>query len=340
MGRYVVAALIAIVGLPASVVTFMMLSMISGGAKAQTLGTVEAGAQLKPGVIPQRYVGVINQAATTCPEVTAPLIAAQIQAESNWNANAVGPMTYTGQRARGIAQFMPMTWSTVGKDYNGNGVNSPMDPGDAIPAQAAYMCDQITRIRQAGLSGDVINLALAAYNAGFGAVQQYQGIPPYPETQKYVRKIRDLAAAFARPKPQPRPAPGGARGWVTPAQGTCTSGFGPRWGSFHKGQDIAGEMGSPIVAASTGTVIAAGPASGYGLWVKLRHPSGVVTIYGHVHTTEVTVGQQVQAGQTIATMGNRGQSTGTHLHYQVETGGQPVDPVTFHQSEGAPPLCG
>ncbi len=96
-------------------------------------------------------------------------------------------------------------------------------------------------------------------------------------------------------------------------------------------------MGTPIVARlRTGRSRRA--ASGYGLWVKIQHAGGAVTIYGRINTATVQVGQTVQAGQQVATMGNRGESTGTHLHYRVD--GKPVDPVAWHQRHGAPPLCG
>ncbi|GAA2788372.1 M23 family metallopeptidase [Saccharopolyspora taberi] len=65
--------------------------------------------------------------------------------------------------------------------------------------------------------------------------------------------------------------------WVIPVSGTCTSGFGPRDGEFHAGQDIANTVSTPIAAARDGTVIDSGPASGYGLWVRIAHVGGVVS---------------------------------------------------------------
>lgn len=113
-----------------------------------------------------------------------------------------------------------------------------------------------------------------------------------------------------------------------PAHGIFTSGFGPRWGAFHSGIDIANAVGTPILAFRGGEVIDAGPASGYGQWVRLRHRDGSVTVYGHVETVDVTVGQQVRSGEQIATMGNRGFSTGPHLHFEYWPDGQtPVDPL-------------
>lgn len=128
-------------------------------------------------------------------------------------------------------------------------------------------------------------------------------------------------------------------GWVPPTAGRCTSGFGPRGNEFHRGQDIAAPIGTPIVAASGGRVIASGPASGYGLWVRIEHAGGVITTYGHNNRNLVTVGPTVQTGQPIAEVGDRGESTGPHLHFQVEPGGQPVDPAGFYRQQNGPPLC-
>lgn len=122
---------------------------------------------------------------------------------------------------------------------------------------------------------------------------------------------------------------------VKPAEGNFTSGFGPRWGTFHKGIDIANAIGTPIVAVSDGEVIDAGPAGGFGNWVRLRHEDGTITVYGHMETIDVTVGQKVHAGQKIAGMGSRGFSTGSHLHFEVHpAGGDAIDPVPWLSSRG------
>jgi len=123
--------------------------------------------------------------------------------------------------------------------------------------------------------------------------------------------------------------------FVMPAKGIFTSGFGYRWGVLHAGIDLANSIGTPIHAISDGVVIDSGPTAGYGMWVKLRHADGTVTLYGHVNTTLVRVGQRVMAGDQIATMGNRGNSTGPHLHFEVLLGGtQRVDPVPWLAKRG------
>lgn len=123
--------------------------------------------------------------------------------------------------------------------------------------------------------------------------------------------------------------------YVMPTHGIFTSNFGYRWGVLHAGIDLANSIGTPILAVSDGVVIDAGPTAGYGMWVKLRHADGTVTLYGHINTAVVSVGQRVMAGDQIATMGNRGNSTGPHLHFEVLQGGtERIDPVPWLAKRG------
>ena len=123
--------------------------------------------------------------------------------------------------------------------------------------------------------------------------------------------------------------------FVMPTKGAWTSGFGYRWGVLHGGIDIANSIGTPILAASDGVVIDAGPSGGYGNWVKLRHSDGTVTLYGHLSSWQVEIGQRVWAGDQIAKMGNTGNSTGPHLHFEVLLSGTDrVDPVGWLSKRG------
>jgi len=145
------------------------------------------------------------------------------------------------------------------------------------------------------------------------------------------------AAAFAQERAE-REARLARPLFVMPTKGVWTSGFGYRWGVLHGGIDIANAIGTPIVAASDGVVTDAGPTAGYGAWVKLRHSDGTVTLYGHVNTWLVSVGQRVMAGDQIATIGNRGNSTGPHLHFEVLLGGtNRIDPVPWLAQRGLGP---
>ncbi|MGD7003521.1 M23 family metallopeptidase [Corynebacterium halotolerans] len=122
---------------------------------------------------------------------------------------------------------------------------------------------------------------------------------------------------------------------VKPAEGTFTSGYGPRWGSFHSGIDIANSLGTPIKAVMSGNVISSGPASGYGNWIRIQHDDGSVSVYGHMQSLYVGVGERVSAGQTIAGMGSEGFSTGSHLHFEIHPDGStPVDPQPWLAQHG------
>lgn len=136
----------------------------------------------------------------------------------------------------------------------------------------------------------------------------------------------------------------GANGWAYPTtnDATITSGFGPRWGAEHRGIDLVppDALGKPIFAARDGVVIAAGPADGFGNWIVIKHDNvdgkRYDTVYGHMAADGVfvKVGDKVKAGQEIGKIGNEGQSTGPHLHFEVWenghtnfTGGTAIDPA-------------
>ncbi|WP_327112453.1 M23 family metallopeptidase [Nocardia sp. NBC_01730] len=124
---------------------------------------------------------------------------------------------------------------------------------------------------------------------------------------------------------------------VRPVGGEISSGFGSRWGAMHYGLDFADTLGSPIHSVSNGTVIEAGPASGFGLWVRVLQDDGTTAVYGHVNEMFVHAGQRVNAGDVIATVGNRGQSTGPHLHLEIwDQGGTKIDPMPYLAAKGVP----
>lgn len=125
-------------------------------------------------------------------------------------------------------------------------------------------------------------------------------------------------------------------GWVRPlATGPLTSGFGFRWGRLHAGVDYGASIGTPLRAMNAGTVVGAGPMSGYGVYIDIEYADGTVSRYGHLSSVAASVGQQVAAGQTVAYSGNTGRSTGPHLHLEIHPGGgQPVDPSGWLAARG------
>lgn len=106
---------------------------------------------------------------------------------------------------------------------------------------------------------------------------------------------------------------------------------------MHYGTDFAPPCDAPIWAAGSGTVTFAGPAAGYGNWIKITHEGDIVTTYGHMFTDGVLVhpGELVQAGQQIGRVGTAGDSTGCHLHFEVLISGSYVDPEMFLDERGA-----
>ncbi|AYF75720.1 M23 family metallopeptidase [Nocardia yunnanensis] len=165
----------------------------------------------------------------------------------------------------------------------------------------------------------VANAAVAAPVAVTPREAQMPQVVPQP----VLDFLDGLHAEQARPKT------------VRPVAGPLSSGFGTRWGVLHAGIDFADGFGTPIHAVTDGTVIEAGPASGFGLWVRVLQDDGTIGVYGHMQDILVQVGQQLRAGDVLATVGNRGYSTGPHLHYEVHAGeGAPIDPLPWLAGRG------
>jgi hypothetical protein len=162
--------------------------VLAGGILANAGGAAQPSAAALAD-IPPAYLALYQQAGQTCPGVPWTVLAAQGKVESNFNPAATSPAG-----AQGIAQFMPGTWASWGVDGNRDGRADPHDPDDAIPAQAHYTCALLEQVQ--GIAGDPLALMLAAYNAGPGAVRRHRGIPPYAETNAYVRKVLAVAASY------------------------------------------------------------------------------------------------------------------------------------------------
>ena len=125
-------------------------------------------------------------------------------------------------------------------------------------------------------------------------------------------------------------------GYIWPAKGLLTSGYGWRWGRMHAGIDIAADVGTPIFAAADGVVeYSEWSSGGYGNLIDVRHPDGSMTRYAHLNRNLVQAGQKVKQGEQIAEMGSTGYSTGPHLHFEVHaaTDGGAVDPIAYLPSK-------
>ncbi|MET8540257.1 bifunctional lytic transglycosylase/C40 family peptidase [Kitasatospora sp. NPDC004799] len=157
-----------------------------------TVGAAEPGRTSVSGV-PEEYRPWVLAAAAHChdPALAPELLAAQLFEESGFRADARSPAG-----AEGAAQFMPGTWATWGRDDDHSGTASPFEIGDAVMAQGRLMCSLLGQAAVSGFVDDPRRLALAAYNAGWAAVEANRGVPPFAETQRYVADIIGNLARF------------------------------------------------------------------------------------------------------------------------------------------------
>lgn len=111
--------------------------------------------------------------------------------------------------------------------------------------------------------------------------------------------------------------------------GRITSYFGPRWGGFHYGVDIADSYGTRVYASAAGVVERAGWNGGYGNLVVINHQNGYKTYYGHNSQINVYAGQRVNQGDVIARVGSTGNSTGNHVHFEIRQYGTQINPYSY-----------
>ncbi|BBG20647.1 putative secreted transglycosylase (plasmid) [Actinacidiphila reveromycinica] len=210
VGGAAAAALVLLVGLVALFVTVgagagdAAASVSAQYAAATPASAQSVGGDLKPGSVPAEDEQWIVAAADACPGLPAPVLAAQLHQESGFNPKAISPAG-----AQGIAQFMPGTWNTWKTDANGNGTASVWEAPDAITAQGHFMCKLLQQATDSGYAGPPIELALAGYNAGWGAIQRFHGVPPVSfaggQTAHYVTAIMAAAQDYAAPAAAPGP---------------------------------------------------------------------------------------------------------------------------------------
>ncbi|WP_316526921.1 bifunctional lytic transglycosylase/C40 family peptidase [Kitasatospora brasiliensis] len=178
----------------AGVVAFGFIGLVTMGTYAAS-GTPQQSANrsaLSPGTVPAAYQEAIQKWGSLCAAISPPMLAAQLYQESGFD-----PRARSGVGAEGMAQFMPGTWATYGTDADGDGRKDVWNPYDAIASAAVYDCALAKDV--ANVPGDPQANVLAAYNAGPYAVTRNGGIPPYRETQGYVRNIQAMARSFTAP---------------------------------------------------------------------------------------------------------------------------------------------
>ena len=153
------------------------------------------------------------------------------------------------------------------------------------------------------------------------------GVPTVAGVPAAVPTLGAAPKAAAAPKAS-------ASGFIWPISGPVTSEYGPRWGGFHPGIDIAGPNGGAIVAARSGTVIYSQfNDGGYGNMIVIDNGGGYATAYAHQSRLGASVGQSVSQGQVIGYEGSTGFSTGPHLHFEIRVDGSPQNPRNFLAGE-------
>lgn len=293
----------------------MSLMFASGGGGKDGEDEKKADGTV-PVNVPAEYQPDVSRAGKICPEISAAVIAVQIGKESSWQ-----PQAKSSKGALGLAQFLPSTWETEGKDGDGDGKADPMNAHDAIFSQGHFMCSlaaQMKKLRDAGkVKGEVLNLALAAYNAGPGAVEDYGGVPPFTDTQNYVQEITQRVAQAKASGSGGGSGGDGSRGSKILATARSKLGKPYVWGaaSDDVGYDCSGLVQVAYAAAG----------------IELPHSAA----------TQCTAGSRVsqdqaQPGDLVCWDGHVAIYAGNNMIVEAATEGTPVRETTVYQMAGGP----
>ncbi len=225
-----------------------------------------------------------------------------------------------------------------------------------LPASAAELAP---RVSAADVLGPVVLAAPATANVELMSALQRGAAAAVLTPAAAPAPVSDPAAAPAPAAPAPaappaavdRPAERASRDrgpvveaveavtvngakFVRPGTGRLTSPYGRRWGRLHGGIDLAAGMGAPIRAVTDATVTTATTESGYGRVIRLLHSDGTVSVYAHLSTIAVSVGDKVGAGEQIGKEGSTGHSTGPHLHFEIRINDVPINPAPWLRARG------
>lgn len=244
-------------------------------------------------------------------------------------------------KARAIGGALATATMLIGATVLGSGpalANSSANADIAAPLRAA----QAARPGALGSGDEQFRQLFANWQS-----LENSGVPALAN----VANASDIAAATQGrsltgiPSAMPRTIPAFAPSRVSipsrmPVEGVrLTSDFGMRWHPVvggrraHKGVDLAGPIGTPVLATADGVISKAEWFSSYGLYVAIEHGGALQTRYGHMSRLNVAAGERVQKGDVIGFIGSTGRSTGPHLHYEVRVSGQAVNPVPYMQAD-------
>ena len=263
---------VAVAAVLFGVVGLMAVALAGVAAPAASLGLDAASVPIA-GLVP-----VLDAAGSLCPGVSAPLLAAQIEVESGWNPNAV-----SSAGAEGIAQFEPATFAAYAADDDPPAAVSPFDATDAVMAMGRYDCSLFADVSPlADAPGQPAeSLMLAAYNAGVGAVLEYRGRVPYPETEAYVTKVESLVSTYAITLAA---GPETAFGQAVVVATTGELGVPYSWGG--------GSPAGPTLGSGTGAATTGFDCSGLVLFA-IAQASGGQILLPHSSEIQATLGTPV-----------------------------------------------
>lgn len=196
--------------------------------------------------------------------------------------------------------------------------------------------DEVARLTEEQRRVELLAARLDSVEQSYARIRQVMG-------GRIASSGRDVALPVPTGAEGPAEAPsegGGAdSAWIWPLseRGFVTRDYGEAGPPGHPGMDVAVPTGSYVRAAQRGVVAAAGRDSIYGMFVELRHPEGIMSLYGHNEWLFVAEGDTVERREVIALSGNTGRSTAPHLHFEVRRDGETLDPARLLRLQAAPP---
>jgi len=229
----------------------------------------------------------------------------QVKQEDQLDSELAQLKVLQAQQETSVAQLQDKIAQTQGELY-------------LLNRQSTQLAQQVTDMLQQQEDA-IISAAMQAVWTQVQLWSQSNNVGQIPTSAGHSTKYR-----FIWPEPQAQ---------ISQGFGPSTFWFEPAYGQyphFHTGIDLVEPFGSPVYAADDGVVALVGSSStGYGNYVVIAHSGGFDTLYGHLSTALVTVGQPVTQGQPVGLEGSTGSSTGPHLHFELRINQRPVDPTPY-----------